>query len=446
MDVSPELAELSRTIDMAVLGQRIKTARVAARMTQAQLATPEASTAYLSRIESGHRRPELKLLLRFAEKANVPLEQLLIGVTRDQQTELGTHVDQAAWAITAGEHARARELLASVSQTLEGTPESDQSAEVAYLNALAHRAEGDLDQAIIALEDLVHGGESPRWWLEAAVALTRCYAEAGEVGQTVATGESVLSVLDSLGLINGHHAQVVATAMASAHRLRGDQADAAAVIGRVILAEGEDPGGAATYHRAGMEVLERGDANLARSLARAARELADGSEQRASTARFHITAGELHLAESDPVRAKASLQTATHLLGAESASSADMGRARVGLARVLLAEGDPAAAADLLSASESTTGSDPLLDATRLLLLSQVRRGQRKAKEAKASLTQATAALRSTGPDRAAAQLWFELGEALEAAGEGDASRDAFRRAAAATGLMASTSRVAVEA
>ena len=47
--------------------------------------------------------------------------------------------------------------------------------------------------------------------------------------------------------------------------------------------------------------------------------------------------------------------------------------------------------------------------------------------------------LTSVGADRDAADLWFELAGLLEAVGELDAARDAYRSAAASTGLRART-------
>ena len=44
-------------------------------------------------------------------------------------------------------------------------------------------------------------------------------------------------------------------------------------------------------------------------------------------------------------------------------------------------------------------------------------------------------ARRSVGSDREAAQLWFELAGLLEEVGELDAARDAYRSAAAASGV-----------
>src|SRR5690348_2222763 len=55
--MAPELAHALTTADPAQLGARIKAARVAAGLTQPQLAGTDASVAFLSRIETGQRRP-----------------------------------------------------------------------------------------------------------------------------------------------------------------------------------------------------------------------------------------------------------------------------------------------------------------------------------------------------------------------------------------------------
>ena len=54
--MAPELAHALTALDPADLGARIKAARVAAGLTQPELAGSDVSVAYLSRIESGQRR------------------------------------------------------------------------------------------------------------------------------------------------------------------------------------------------------------------------------------------------------------------------------------------------------------------------------------------------------------------------------------------------------
>ena len=52
-------AAMLKEIDPAQLGDRIRAARVAKGWTQTQLAGTEISVGYVSRIESGQRRPNL---------------------------------------------------------------------------------------------------------------------------------------------------------------------------------------------------------------------------------------------------------------------------------------------------------------------------------------------------------------------------------------------------
>ena len=67
------------------------------------------------------------------------------------------------------------------------------------------------------------------------------------------------------------------------------------------------------------------------------------------------------------------------------------------------------------------------------------------AEGAKTSFRQAVFFLTGAGADRDAAQLWFELADLLEDVGDLDAARDAYRSAAASTGLRSrSRSRVSV--
>ena len=53
-----DLLAASRTVDPAVLGPRVRAARLRAGLTQAEAAGTEMSTAYVSRIEAGQRRPD----------------------------------------------------------------------------------------------------------------------------------------------------------------------------------------------------------------------------------------------------------------------------------------------------------------------------------------------------------------------------------------------------
>jgi transcriptional regulator with XRE-family HTH domain len=114
--MEPDLRLLSRTADRSELGIRIRETRLAAGMTQADVAEGAFSVAYLSRIESGARRPspetlehiatalgtDLDTLLRAPRRAHRkrrPADQLRAhNVARATSAWLRTPTDQAAFA------------------------------------------------------------------------------------------------------------------------------------------------------------------------------------------------------------------------------------------------------------------------------------------------------------------------------------------------------------
>ena len=61
--------------------------------------------------------------------------------------------------------------------------------------------------------------------------------------------------------------------------------------------------------------------------------------------------------------------------------------------------------------------------------------------EAKRAYREAILLLSGVGADRGAAQIWFELGGLLEGLGDQDGALDAYRRAAASTGLVSTRAR-----
>lgn len=75
--VEPHLRLLAKTVDSAVLGRRIRETRLAAGMTQSEVAAGAVSVAYLSRIETGERRPSPRILEHIADTLDIDVATLL---------------------------------------------------------------------------------------------------------------------------------------------------------------------------------------------------------------------------------------------------------------------------------------------------------------------------------------------------------------------------------
>ena len=61
------------------IGRRVRRLRLARGLSQKQLAMPGVSYSYISRIESGNRKPTLNVLRKLARRLGVPLDYLETG-------------------------------------------------------------------------------------------------------------------------------------------------------------------------------------------------------------------------------------------------------------------------------------------------------------------------------------------------------------------------------
>lgn len=151
------------------IGERIKRARVAAGLTQQQLAAPRYSKAYISALEHGQSRPSMAALTFLAERLGLPathfLEDAPAGWTR---LEADLALAASRWqeavdayeALLAGETGQARraELLLGLAEARAGL---DQAAPTIAAAAEASRIFSELGRpAEAALAD---------YWLSAGV-------------------------------------------------------------------------------------------------------------------------------------------------------------------------------------------------------------------------------------------------------------------------------------
>jgi tetratricopeptide (TPR) repeat protein len=129
-----------------------------------------------------------------------------------------------------------------------------------------------------------------------------------------------------------------------------------------------------------------------------------------------------------------------------SASPAEITTNDLARARALMLEGDLDRAEEMCRESLDVATSDaPSTAAHARALLGQILAARDDIEGAKTAYRQAVFFLTSAGADQDAAQLWFELADLLEDVGDLDAARQAYRSAAASTGLRSrSRARVSV--
>ena len=168
--VTPDLALLSRTIDPTVLGQRVKSARLAARLTQKELAGEEMSKGYISRIEDGLRRPSVPALEHIARVLATSVESLLVEqIEPTAEAAMRLALDHAELSLLAGDAQKALDQAIEVETQLTASGDAVRLpllvVDARYVRAAALEALGNLNAAIELLEVITAQAEPTVRWV-----------------------------------------------------------------------------------------------------------------------------------------------------------------------------------------------------------------------------------------------------------------------------------------
>lgn len=436
-----ELAAALTSVDVVELGQRMRAARVAQGLTQSEASQGVISTGYLSRIEAGTRRPDMKVLLALAPRLGTTAHELLLGISSESLSHRRVQLDWVELALRTGDAAEALEQTTAMFDDVPlGT---EVHRRLLCVHALALEACGDYAGAARHLETLFSDNEEgldrPR--LTALTALSRCYRHAGELQRAIAVGTRALGRVVQLGLEGSSEAVKLTLTVAAAHAEFGDITYASVLCQQALvhadaLASANDRAGC--YWNASIIESRRGNHVDAVHLAQKALFILDEDESPRNTAGLRTQLGLLHLRLSPPQTevSLAHLRQAEQEMLVSDANPADMVDNRLGQARALFLQGDLDTAEAGAAACLEPAASAPLASAQARTLLGQIAFRRENQPEAVRHYEAAILALSSAGADRGAAQLWFELGGLWMSVGRTVEALDAFQRAGASTGLQ----------
>ncbi len=434
---------LLKEIDPSQLGDRLRAARVAKGWTQTQLAGDHISVGYVSRIESGHRRPNAAVLEDMAIRLGVPVDHLLRGVTAREYDEIRLTLDFAELSLESGQHLEAEsQARQALDRALVGSQE-EFAFRARYLVARALENLGSMDDAILELEPLVAAREGGILRIKCAIALSRCYRESGDLTKATEVGERVLDQLAGTPLDSSEEAVQMAVTLAAAYNERGDSGQAVRTCRKAIIkAEGmsSPTARASAYWNASIFEAQQGSVGNAVPLAERALALLAEGEGGRNLARLRTQLGMLQLRLDPPeiAQAQVNLDKAAEEMAWCSASVVDIAHNDLARARAFFLEGRTPEASDLCALVLSTIEFDaPLMAADVQTLQGQISMALGDLDAAKSAYRHAVMLLTSVGADRGAAQLWFELATLLENVGDLEAARECYRNAAASTGLRA---------
>jgi tetratricopeptide (TPR) repeat protein len=434
-------ADLLKELDPAELGQRIRAARVAKGWTQTQLAGDDISVGYVSRIESGQRRPNSQTLDDLAARLGVPTEHLLRGVTAREYDEIKLTLDFAELSLETGQHLEAEAQARDAVERATVGSQDELVFRGRFIIARALEGQGNIDGAILELEPLVRSRQGGIVRIKCAIALCRCYRDSGDYAQAIEVGERVLNQLAASPLDASDESVQIAVTLAGAYYLRGDTGQAVRICRKAIdKAEtiASSAARAAAYWNASVFESERGSVSNAVVMAeRALSLMAEGQDSR-NLARLRTQVGlmQLQLDPPDVASAHQQLDQAAEELPWCSASPVEIAGNALGRARAHLLDGDLDKAEEICRGTFDVANSEsPSLAAQARAVLGQIQVARGDHEGAKTTFRQAVFFLTAEGADQDAAQLWFDLADLLEDVGDLDAARDAYRAAAASAGL-----------
>lgn len=439
--VDAQQVSLLQSVPLTELGARIRAARVAAGLTQTELGGAEATVSYVSRIESGDRRPDPRVLDAFASRLGVSVEELLSDpVSEDERTAL-LAVDYVELSLELGE---AQDALAQADRLLaEAQTPGYLRERVMFLRGRALEALGRLEDATDAFEQVRVAYPAGGLALQGAMALSRCYREAGDLGRAISAGETALVAYAERGLAGGDEAIQLTVTVAAAYHERGDVAYAVRLCREAVtLAEksGSPRSRASAYWNASVMELEKGAVSSAVTMATKALALLGEEMDERSLARLRLQLGMMQLQLEPPelAEATANLLAAREQLAQSGAGQVDRLRNDAAIADATLMGGDPTSARELAAAVyEEARTVAPMVAAQARSVEGQAAAAQGQVDVAAVLYKEAVHCLTGIGADRSAGDLWLELGTLLEEVGEADAASQAYRSAAAAAGLRA---------
>lgn len=440
-------AELLAQTDRVALGRRIRSARQARGLTQGEVAGDLMSVAYLSRIETGHRRPAASALAALALRLGVSVESLLGEPERREVDEVRLALDYAELSLESGQPEDAETHLQAALERLAATRMDGLHDRARLLHARALEATNREDDAVIELEALIDDRSADGLTrIKAGIALCRIYRETGDLGRAIECGQRVMNHVEEAGLEACDEAVQLAVTLAAAHFERGDTGHAVRMCRKAISrAEslGSSMARASAYWNASVMQANRGDVAAAVPLAERALALLSEGQDARNLARLRTEVGRLQLELDPPAieEARLNLEQAAAEMEWSSATPVDRAWTMLGLARVAFLAGDPTGSRELLAQVHTTAdGHAPLAEAEALVLEGRTLAAEGDTDRAAQSYQAAVHRLSAIGADQSAAQLWFDLADLLESVGLTDAALDAYRRAAASTGLRARVS------
>ena len=330
----------------AHLGERVRTLRVAAGLTQTQLGGTRFSKEYISQIERGKTRPTAATIAWLAERFGVDPAFISSGVSTEERTKLEAQLEWAEALSASHRYTEALEAFREASQDVRKTGSSALTLRVLTGEAWVLQELGEVREAITLVLEARAIAERPEFSdvdrADVMLRLGVCRYKLSSISTAIALFDEALTLAERPGVPVGSLRSDILQWRSRCRRLMRDYVAARDDAERALeLAHdvGDRRALANAYTQASLVAQRQGHYVLARSHAQRAKELSQQLNDERSEGRLLLMLGGLTLLLGDEEHAIEYLK-ASYSRALDSDSPADAAQALEGIARVHLNRGE----------------------------------------------------------------------------------------------------------
>jgi tetratricopeptide (TPR) repeat protein len=328
------------------LGERVRSLRLAAGLTQTELAGERCSKEYVSQIERGKTRPTEETIAWLASQLGVDPVFLAHGVSADDRSRTEAMLVRAEALSAAHRYPEAVEAFGAALNAVAGTGSVQLEVRALAGEGWARMQDGDVREAIEALQAARALAEGPQFSdLDRADVLFRlgtCRYKLASVATAIGLFDEALALAERSGLPADVLRAEILQWRSRCHRRRRDFEAAREDVELALeLARGmgERATMANVYFQASLVAERMGHWVLSRTYAEQAKSLYQELDDERNVGRLMLNLGGLHLLLGKPEEALDHLKT-SFALAIEVDSQADAAQALGSMATVYLRLGE----------------------------------------------------------------------------------------------------------
>lgn len=350
--LSPQQCLPAPTSAIRTMAERVRQLRVAAGLTQTDLAHDRFSKEYISQIERGKTRPTPETIIWLAERLGVDGAFLEHGVSIDERARVEAALARAAALVSGNEYEQALSVLAAVRPSIAATGATDLQVRALSGEARAHVYTGEVTAALAALARARELVEQPGFTdldrAEIVFQLGVCRCKLSSISTAIALFDEALRLAETSHLPSDALRARILDWRARCYRQQRDYVAARDDVERALeLAKAShDPRAVAHgYFEASLIAERQGNWIQARTYAESARAKYEELADRESVAKLLNNLGGLQFLLGNPAGALSFLKE-SFSVALELGSTTGAGLAVASLAQVNLAVGQPVLAED----------------------------------------------------------------------------------------------------